>query len=153
MFIPKKIGNTLFILLLVSYRTLKRLYTKQATSPKHTISKFIDYAHFCWIALLLSNLLLTSCFYFPDLRGETVGSVTVATAAGLAIASTTSNLIVLGSGIIIGSVFGGMIGQDYDNQSPLRLEQPMTDPVPLFYYKTLRPPLREQRFTPAQIIT
>jgi hypothetical protein len=111
------------------------------------------YNRFCWIAILLSSLLLQGCFYFPDLRGETIGSLAGATVGGLAAASATSNLIVIGSGIIIGSVFGGMIGQDFDVNSPLRLEQPLTDPIPLFYYQTVRPPLRTQRFTPAQIIT
>lgn len=96
---------------------------------------------------------LSACSSAPDLRGETVGSLAGAAALGVGVASVTSELTALGAGIITGSVFGGMIGQEHDNFSPLQREDPLNDPVPLFYYKTVRAPIVYQRFYPALLNT
>lgn len=100
---------------------------------------------------LLASAILSGCLYYPDLKGESRGSLLGGLAAGIAVAQTTADITAWGAGTIVGSVFGGIIGQSVDNHSPLRLENPPNEPIPLFYYQTLRPPLVQERFYPGGI--
>lgn len=96
---------------------------------------------------------LASCYYYPDLRGQTLGSGAGAVVGGVVATAVTSDLIALGSGIIVTSIIGGSMGQGLDMYSPLRIEDPIESPAPLFFYTTLRAPLVPQCFYPAVIIT
>lgn len=109
---------------------------------------FIKYIRYF---LVLSFLNLVSCYYQPDLRSQSTGSLIGGVGAGLAVGAMGGDLIALGAGGIVGSTLGGMIGQEQDNHSPLMLEDPINDPVDLFYYQTVRAPIVMERFYPGQI--
>lgn len=112
----------------------------------------MDHKEWWVIIAMCLSCLLSNCSYNPDLKGETTGSTLGAAALGVSIANITSEVVALGTGIIAGSVLMGIIGQDYDSHSPLQLEDPINDHIPLYYYKTLRAPLVAEYFFPGEII-
>lgn len=101
--------------------------------------------------LILSLINLPGCYYYPDLRFESAGSFIGGVGAGLLVAEAGGDLISMGAGSLLGSVLGGITGTNIDNCSPLMRQDPVNDPVNLFYYQVLRPNLVRERFYPGQI--
>lgn len=102
--------------------------------------------------LLFTLFSLSSCYYSPDLRGQTIGSAIGGVGTGLLIVGTHGGLIEIGAGAIGGSLLGSVIGQEFDNYSALMMEDPVNTPVKLYYYETIRPPFIAERYRPAKII-
>lgn len=95
---------------------------------------------------------LSGCYYQPDLRSQTAGSLVGGVGTGALIGEVGGDLITMGTGGVLGSIIVGMAGQTIDNHRPLMQEDPVNTPVNLFYYEVYRAPLVPERFYPAQIV-
>ena len=103
---------------------------------------------FPFIALSLS---LAACYYAPDLKYQTAGSVIGGMGVGMTLVEKTSPMLSVAGGVIGGSMLGSNIGQQFDNQSPFMKEDPLTAPVRRPFYQVLRPTLHYQCYKTGKI--
>lgn len=98
------------------------------------------------LLLFISCLSLTACYYAPDLKYQTAGSVIGGMGVGMALVDERAPMLSVAGGLIGGSMMGSAIGQQLDNQSPFMRENPLTAPVHRSFYQVLRPSLHYQCF-------
>lgn len=104
------------------------------------------------LAVIIILLNLASCYRTPNLNGESIGSVTGATAGGLFVASEVGgNLIAIGAGSIAGSILGGIIGSSFDDMYRVKIQDPALWPISIECYQTRRLAYRA-KFCPGVII-
>ncbi len=92
------------------------------------------------IVIALGLTTLSSCYRTPNLNGQTIGSLAGAVGGGLLAASQVSgDLIVIGSGTVIGSILGGIVGASFDDMDRVYYPDPLLWPIGLDCYQTRRP--------------
>lgn len=92
------------------------------------------------IVLALSLSVVSGCYRHPNLNGETIGSLVGSVGGGLFAASQASgNLIIIGSGTVIGSILGGVVGYSFDDMDRIYYPDPQLWPIVLDCYQTRRP--------------
>lgn len=101
--------------------------------------------------VLASCLLLSACYYAPDLKYQTAGSLIGGMGTGLALVDRGSSMASVTAGVIGGSMLGSVIGQHFDDNSPFMRENPLTSPVRRPFYQVLRPNLYYQCYKTGRI--
>ena len=92
------------------------------------------------IVITLGLMTLSACYRHPNLNGETVGSLVGSVGGGLFAASQASgNLIIIGSGTVIGSILGGVVGYSFDDMDRIYYPNPELWPIVMDCYQTRRP--------------
>lgn len=94
-------------------------------------------------------LLLTGCYYAPDIKYQTMGSFVGGMGTGLAIVQSSVTSVT--GGVIGGSMLGSMVGQSFDNYSPLATDDPIYTPVHRYQYQMIRPYLEVECFQTGRI--
>ncbi len=104
-----------------------------------------------FLLVLASCLSLTACYYAPDLKYQTAGSLIGGMGVGMALVENGAPMLSVTGGVIGGSMLGSAIGQQFDNNSPFMKENPLTAPVRRPFYQTLRPTLHYQCFKTGKV--